>query len=141
MKYTDHPKIHRLRGSISGGSGFQVAQRLDPPILVPADAPEKVLACGPGYNQPDPSYYHPKPTHQSNPIDLLNRNVNVKQLLQSHRSTDEPISQHDDAHEDSSQSRLERKRSEPKANPIVTEHTGSDVDSNAVKKSEQGEPR
>lgn len=87
MKYTDHANIHRLRGSISGASGLQAAQKLDPPIFEPAHASDEVLARGPGHNQPEPSYYHPKPTYKSNFAKSLDRGVGVERLQQPDSAT------------------------------------------------------
>ncbi|KAJ5025009.1 hypothetical protein PSV08DRAFT_251740 [Bipolaris maydis] len=87
MKYTSHANIHRLRGSISGASGLQAAQKLDPPTFEPAHAPSEVLAHGPGHNQPDPSYYHPKPTYQSNVAKSLYRSVGVEEVQQPDSAT------------------------------------------------------
>ncbi|XP_014557026.1 hypothetical protein COCVIDRAFT_15618 [Bipolaris victoriae FI3] len=87
MKYTDHANIHRLRGSISGASGLQAAQKLDPPIFEPAHASDEVLARGPSHNQPEPPYYHPKPTYKSNFAKSLDRGVGVERLQQPDSAT------------------------------------------------------
>lgn len=100
MKYTHHPKVHRLRGSISGGSGLEAAQKLDPP--------SEVTAHGPGYSQPDPSYHQPKPTHQSNVLNMLDLDVDTEQYEPQKRSFTEAVSQYDDRYKKLSQEGPER---------------------------------
>jgi hypothetical protein len=108
MKYTDHPDIHRLRGSISGASGLEAAQKLDPPEQVAPHVPDEVSARGPGYSQPNPSYHQPKPKHQSSILNMLDENVELEQYPPPNRATTEPMSQYDDRSEDPSQSELGR---------------------------------
>ncbi|CAA9966639.1 hypothetical protein PTMSG1_09998 [Pyrenophora teres f. maculata] len=79
MKYTDHPDIHRLRGSISGASGLAAAQKLDPPEEVLARVPDEVKTRSPGYNQPDPIYYHPKPAHKNSVLNMLDPDASSEQ--------------------------------------------------------------
>ena len=100
MKFTDHPEVHRLRGSISGGSGLEAAQKLVPP--------SEVTARGPGYSQPDPSYHQPKPTHQSSVLNMLDPDVDTEQYEPPKRSNTEPVSQYDDRYEELSQEEPER---------------------------------
>jgi hypothetical protein len=104
MKYTDHPDIHRLRGSISGASGLEAAQKLDPPEQVALHVPDEVSARGPGYSQPDPSYHQPKPKHQSSILNMLDEDVDREQYPPPNRATAEPVSQYDDRSEDPSRS-------------------------------------
>jgi hypothetical protein len=107
MKYADHPNIHRLRGSISGASGLEAAQKLDPPEEapasntdeVPARSPDEVAARGPGYSQPDPSYHHPKPTQPSGVLNMLDPDADSTQYHVPGRSNTEPVSQYDDRYE------------------------------------------
>jgi hypothetical protein len=108
MKYADHPNVHRLRGSISGASGLEAAQKLDPPEEAPprtpdgapARSPDEVAARGPGYSQPDPSYHHPRPTTQpSGVLDMLNPETDSAQYHVPVRSNTEPMSQYDDRYE------------------------------------------
>lgn len=87
MKYTDHTNIQRLRGSISGASGLQAAQKLDPPTFELTHASDEVLARGPDHNQPDSSYYHPKPTCKSNVVKSLDRGVGVEEVQQPNSTT------------------------------------------------------
>lgn len=96
MKYTDHSTIHRLRGSISGGSDLEAAQKLDPPSL--SGRVDEVLTRGPGYDQPDPSYYHPKPMHQSSLLNMLDPEIEIHQPQSSSRASIETTSQYSDDH-------------------------------------------
>jgi hypothetical protein len=108
MKYADHPNIHHLRGSISGASGLEAAQKLDPPEEATARLTDEVSARGPGYSQPDPSYHQPKPTHQSSVLNMLERDADSQQYHQPNRATTEPMSQYDARYENPSQSELGR---------------------------------
>jgi hypothetical protein len=108
MKYTDHPDIHRLRGSISGASGLEAAQKLDTPEQVAPHVPDEVSARGPGYSQPDPSYHQPKPKHQSSILNMLDEDVDLEQYPPPNRATTEPVPQYDESSEDSLQSELGR---------------------------------
>jgi hypothetical protein len=103
MKYADHPNIHRLRGSISGVSGLEAAQKLDPPQEATAHLPDEVSARGPGYSQSDPSYHQPKPTHQSSLLTMLEADVDLEQYHPPNRATTEPVSQYNDRNENPSQ--------------------------------------
>ena len=104
MKYTDHPNIHRLRGSISGASGLEAAQKLDPPEQTTPYMPNEVSARGPGYSQPEPSYHQPKPTHQSSVLNMLDEDVEPEQYPLPNRATTEPAPQYDDGSENSAES-------------------------------------
>jgi hypothetical protein len=108
MKYTDHPNIHHLRGSISGASGLEAAQKLDPPEEVPARSPDEVSARGPGYSQPEPSYHHPKPTQLSGVLNMLDSDADSAQYHVLGRSNTEPMSQSDDRYESPAESQSER---------------------------------
>ena len=79
MKYTDHPDIHRLRGSISGASGLAAAQKLDPPEEVLVRVPDEVKTRGPGYSQPDPIYHQPKPAHKNSVLNMLDPDAGSEQ--------------------------------------------------------------
>jgi len=129
MKYTDHPNIHRLRGSISGASGLEAAQKLDPPEQATPYMPDEVSARGPGYSQPEPSYHQPKPTHQSSVLNMLDEDVEPEQYPPPNRATTEPASQYDDGSENSAESgryspdsddelhRISRRRSHARVDP------------------------
>lgn len=103
MKYADHPNIHRLRGSISGVSGLEAAQKLHPPQEATARLPDEVSARGPGYSQSDPSYHQPIPTHQSSVLTMLEADVNSEQYHPLNRAITEPVSQYNDRNENPSQ--------------------------------------
>lgn len=106
---THGPSSHVHRGSISGSSVLEAAQKLDPARYDGAvestnDRPHsvdigneldpciysdqdrcgpgiyEVAARGPGYTQPDPSYYQPKPQlkHQRNVMDILDPKLQLQ---------------------------------------------------------------
>jgi hypothetical protein len=104
MKYVDHPNVHRLRGSISGASGLQPAEKLDPPIEMNTDRLDEVSARGPGYSQPDPSYHQPTPRYSSSVANVLSSDVGSAPGHALNRTTTDPMRQYDDRYEKQVQS-------------------------------------